>query len=57
MSSHDPVAQSLSGHLRLWGICWDSLRVIRLIMAVCLIIYVSTATVMLALCSIAYLTR
>jgi len=46
MSSHDPVAQSLSGHLRTLGICWIVYGVIRLIMAVCLIIYVSTATVM-----------
>jgi hypothetical protein len=46
MSSHDPVAQSLSGHLRTLGICWTVYGVIRLIMAVCLVIYVGTATVM-----------
>ena len=46
MSSHVPVAQSLSGHLRTLGICWIVYGVIRLIMAVCLVIYVSTATVM-----------
>ena len=46
MSSHDPVAQSLSGHLRTLGICWIVYGVIRLIMAVCLVIYISTATVM-----------
>ncbi len=46
MSSHDPVAPSLSGHLRTLGICWIVYGVIRLIMAVCLVIYGSTATVM-----------
>src|ERR1700691_5610751 len=46
MSSHDPVAPSLSRHLRLLGICWIVYGVIRLIMAVCLVIYGSTATVM-----------
>ncbi len=46
MSPHDPVAQSLSGHLRTLGLCWIAYGVIRLIMAVCLVIYVSTATVM-----------
>jgi hypothetical protein len=46
MSPHDPVAQSLSGHLRTLGLCWIVYGVIRLIMAVCLVIYVSTATVM-----------
>ena len=46
MSSHDPVAPSLSGRLRTLGICWIVYGVIRLIMAVCLVIYGSTATVM-----------
>ena len=46
MSSTDPVAPTLSGHLRTLGICWVVYGVIRLIMAVCLIIYGSTATVM-----------
>ena len=46
MSSHDPVAPSLSGHLRTLGICWIVYGVIRLIMAVCLVIFGSTATVM-----------
>jgi hypothetical protein len=46
MSPHDSVAQSLSGHLRPLGLCWIVYGVIRLIMAVCLAIYVSTATVM-----------
>jgi len=46
MPSTDPVAPSLSGHLRTLGICWIVYGVIRLIMAVCLIIYGSTATVM-----------
>jgi len=46
MSSHDPVAPSLSGHLRTLGICWIVYGVLRLIMAVCLVIYGSTATVM-----------
>ncbi len=46
MSSTDPVAPSLSGHLRTLGICWVVYGVVRLIMAACLIIYGSTATVM-----------
>jgi len=46
MSSHDTVAPSLSRHLRTLGICWIVYGVIRLIMAVCLVIYGSTATVM-----------
>ena len=46
MSSHDSVAPSLSGHLRTLGICWILYGIIRLIMAVCLVIYGSTATVM-----------
>ena len=46
MSSHDPVAPSLRGHLQTLGICWIVYGVIRLIMAVCLVIYGSTATVM-----------
>ena len=46
MSSHDPVAPSLSGLPPNFGNMLDSLRVIRLIMAVCLVIYGSTATVM-----------
>ena len=46
MSSHDPVAPSLSGRLRTLGICWIVYGVIRLIMAVCLVIYSGTATVM-----------
>ena len=46
MSSHDLVAPSLTGHLRTLGICWIVYGVIRLIMAVCLVIYGGTATVM-----------
>jgi hypothetical protein len=46
MSSQDPVAPSLSGHLRTLGICWVVYGVIRLIMAVCLVIFASRATVM-----------
>ncbi len=46
MSSHDPVMPSLSGQLRTLGICWIVYGIIRLIMAVCLFIYGSTATVM-----------
>ena len=46
MSSQDPVAPSLSGHLRTLGICWIVYGVIRLIMTVCLVIFASTATVM-----------
>jgi hypothetical protein len=54
---HDPVAQSLSGHLPTVGLCRIVYGVIRLIMAVCMVTYVGTATVMFALCSIAFLTR
>ena len=46
MSSTDPIAPSLSGHLRTLGICWLVYGVIRLMMAVCLFVYGSTATVM-----------
>ena len=46
MSSQDPVAPSLTGHLRTLGICWVVYGVIRLIMAVCLVIFASRATVM-----------
>ena len=46
MSSPDPIAPSLSGHLRTLGICWLVYGVIRLMMAVCLFVYGSTATVM-----------
>lgn len=46
MCPQDPVAQSPSGHLRTLGLCWIVYGVIRLITAVCLVTYVSTATVM-----------
>src|SRR5664279_16976 len=46
MSSTDPVAPSLSGHLRTLGIYRIVYGVIRLIMTVCLLIFASTATVM-----------
>jgi len=46
MSSDDPGAQSLSGHIRTLGRCWIVYGVIRMIMAVCLVIYGSTATLM-----------
>ena len=46
MSSDDPGAQSLSGHIRTLGRCWIVYGVIRMIMAVCLVIYGRTATLM-----------
>ena len=46
MSSDDPVAQSLSGHIRTLGSCWIVYGVIRLIMAVCLVVYGRTAALM-----------
>ena len=46
MSSDDPVAQSLSGHIRTSGSCWIVYGVIRLIMAVCLVVYGRTAALM-----------
>jgi hypothetical protein len=46
MSSDDPIAQNPSGHLRTLGRCWIVYGVIRLIMAVCLFLYSSTATLM-----------
>lgn len=46
MSSDDPVAQSLSGHIRTLGSCWIVYGVIRLIMAVCLVVYGRSAALM-----------
>jgi hypothetical protein len=46
MSSDDPGAQSLSGHIRTLGRCWIVYGVIRMIMAVCLVVYGSTAALM-----------
>jgi hypothetical protein len=46
MSSDDPNRQSPSSQLRTLGRCWIVYGVIRLIMAVCLFIYSSTATLM-----------
>ena len=46
MASDDLIAQNPSGHLPILGGCWIVYGVIRLIMAVCLFIYSSTATVM-----------
>jgi hypothetical protein len=46
MSSDDPVAQSLSGHIRTLGSCWIVYGVIRLIMAVCLVVYGRVAALM-----------
>jgi hypothetical protein len=46
MSSDDPGAQSLSGHLRILGRCWIAYGAIRLIMAVFLVVYSSTAALM-----------
>jgi hypothetical protein len=46
MTSDDPVAQSLSGHLRTLGGCWIVYGVIRLVLATLLVLYSGTATVM-----------
>lgn len=46
MSSDDPIARSPSGHLSILGRCWIVYGVIRLIMAACLFIFSSTATLM-----------
>src|ERR1035437_7173324 len=46
MASDDLIAQNPSGHLPILGGCWIVYGVIRLIMAVCLFIYSSTAAVM-----------
>jgi hypothetical protein len=46
MSSDDPADQSLSGHLRTLGICWIVYGVIRLVLAILLVVYGGTATVM-----------
>jgi hypothetical protein len=46
MSSDDPSAQNLSGHIRTLGKCWIVYGVIRMIMAVCLVVYGSTAALM-----------
>ena len=46
MSSDDPGIQSLSGHFRALGGCWIVYGVIHLILAMLLILYSGTATVM-----------
>ena len=46
MTSGDPVAQSLSGHLRTLGGRWIVYGVIRLVLAALLVLYSGTATVM-----------
>jgi hypothetical protein len=46
MSSDSSIAQSPSSHLRTLGICWTVYGVIRLIMAVWLVVFSGTATVM-----------
>jgi hypothetical protein len=46
MTSDDPAAQSLSGHLRTLGGCWMVYGVIRLVLATLLVLYSGTATVM-----------
>lgn len=46
MLSDDPVDRSVSGQFRILGICWILYGLIRLIVAVCLVVYAGTATVM-----------
>jgi hypothetical protein len=46
MSLDDPGVQNLAGHIRTLGICWIVYGIIRIIIAVCLVIYSSTATLM-----------
>jgi hypothetical protein len=46
MTSDDPAAHSLSGHLRTLGGCWVVYGVIRLVVAALLVFYSGTATVM-----------
>jgi hypothetical protein len=46
MSPPNSIAHSVNPHFRTLGLCWIAYGVIRLIVAVCLVIYVSTATVM-----------
>ena len=46
MSSHSSFAHSPSCHLRILGTCWTVYGVIRLIMAVWLVVFSGTATVM-----------
>ena len=46
MTSDDPAAQSLSGHLRTLGGCWIVYGVVRLVLAALLVVYSGTATVM-----------
>jgi hypothetical protein len=46
MTSDDPAAQSLSGHLRTLGGCWIVYGVIRLVLATLLVLYSGAATVM-----------
>lgn len=46
MPSNDPAAQHPSGRLRTLGGCWLVYGIFRLIMAVCLLLFSGTATVM-----------
>ena len=46
MLPHDPVGQNLSSRFQTLGTCWIVYGVFRLIMAVCLVIWASTATLM-----------
>jgi len=46
MASNDPAAQHSTGRLRTLGGCWLVYGIFRLIMAVCLLLFSGTATVM-----------
>ena len=46
MTSNEPGALSVSGHLRILGGCWIIYGVVRLFLAALLILYSGTATVM-----------
>lgn len=46
MSSDNPILRDASGNPRTLGVCWLVYGIIRLVMALCLFIYGSTATLM-----------
>jgi hypothetical protein len=46
MSLQDPVVQTLSAPARTLGTCWIAYGIIRVIIAICLVAYGNTATLM-----------
>jgi hypothetical protein len=46
MSSDESAAGNLSGHRRILAVCWIVYGILRLIIAICLVLFSGTATVM-----------